>query len=327
MPALAMTAVRTAGSSNRLALAVKVGVSALVAAWVISRVDPHAVAHAIAVASPPSLVLALVSFLVIPLLGGLRWWCVLRGIGEAARPGALVPAFSVAMVLGQVLPSLVGDGFRVLLATQCGYRPQPAIHSVLIERGCMLLTLLGLVVVSQPLLAQRFGLIGPMWLPWALLFGGVCGLALVMLADRFAPAGAVWRSLRSLAQLCRDARRLLLSPWSIAVLTISVISNLNFVVAATLLGSALDLGLSFPDFLAAMPLVTLATTLPVSLGGWGVREGILTALLGAIGVPVGTALVFSLMFGAGGAVSGLPGLFVWWLQRDAASGMPSRGVR
>jgi hypothetical protein len=61
-----------------------------------------------------------------------------------------------------------------------------------------------------------------------------------------------------------------------------------------------------------IPVVTVITLVPVSVGGWGVREGALVALLGLVGVPSHTALAFSVLFGVAGILASLPALgFLW----------------
>ena len=91
---------------------------------------------------------------------------------------------------------------------------------------------------------------------------------------------------------------------------------------AFLLGQALGVKATGWDFLAIMPAVTLATTLPISLGGWGVREGAFVLLLGRVGVPAAEALSLSLLFGLFSMVSGFPGLLAWatgWQGREDAA--------
>jgi hypothetical protein len=65
----------------------------------------------------------------------------------------------------------------------------------------------------------------------------------------------------------------------------------------------------------------LATTLPISFGGWGVREGVLVLLLGRLGVPAAQALSVSLLFGVFGIVSLLPGLLIWALAWRGRAGV------
>jgi uncharacterized membrane protein YbhN (UPF0104 family) len=116
--------------------------------------------------------------------------------------------------------------------------------------------------------------------------------------------------------------RLMFSGWGTGLALTSFATNLNFAVAAFLLGRALGLPTTFSDFLAFMPAVILATTLPVSFGGWGVREGLLVVLLGRVGVPAADALALSLLFGAGNALCGLPGLAAWLLAERLSPAPP-----
>ena len=67
-------------------------------------------------------------------------------------------------------------------------------------------------------------------------------------------------------------------------------------------------------------IVTLAVVLPVSIGGWGMREGVMLAILGAMGVPAAMALAFSLMLGVIGMVAALPGLVMLWHRPGAQLG-------
>ena len=62
--------------------------------------------------------------------------------------------------------------------------------------------------------------------------------------------------------------------------------------------------------------VELPMIVPISFSGWGVREGVLVALLGTVSIPAQSALAFSLLFGACIAVSSPPGFAVWWFNSD-----------
>ena len=48
---------------------------------------------------------------------------------------------------------------------------------------------------------------------------------------------------------------------------------------------------------AIVPPMLLVQLFPVSIGGWGVRETALVVLLGAFGVPEGTAFAASVLVG------------------------------
>jgi hypothetical protein len=52
---------------------------------------------------------------------------------------------------------------------------------------------------------------------------------------------------------------------------------------------------------------------PISIGGWGLRELAVISLLGNHGVPPEKALLFSVCFGLALAVGSLPGALAWLL--------------
>ena len=305
MPGLA-PAVRGAA-----AVAVKAAVS-LAAAWLVLRsMDIGGVWSSLSAASPSGLLLAFAAFLLIPLLGGLRWWLALRGIGSPARVGELWQFFSAACVVGHILPTLAGDGARLLLASRRGYLLRHTVQSVLLERIVMLLAQQSTSSATAPAVAKRLGQPGHVLLAGGLLACGLAGFAVLLAADRAPPFIARLRHWTVLSSAAAAAQRLVASPWGAGLAACSLLSNINFALGAFLLACALGAPATWWDMLAVMPAVTLAATLPVSFGGWGVREGALVLLLGRCGVPAGQALALSLLFGAFSRLGGLPGVIVW----------------
>jgi glycosyltransferase 2 family protein len=293
-----------------LTFVAKAAVSGLLVAIILGRVDISGVRESLAAASWARLAVALAFLMASPCLGGLRWWSALRGMGKHARPLELTAFFSAALVVGQVLPSVAGDGVRVWLASR-GYGLRVAFQSVLIERVFMVLSLLALALATSPLLAALTGDRGPIWISGALLAIGLAGFVLLLAADRAPDPFAQLRVWQVFASAAEPARRLLESRWGALLAFAGVLGNLNFALVALLLGKALGVGATGWDFLAIMPAVTLATTLPISLGGWGVREGVFVFLLGRIGVPAAEALSLSFLYGVFGMVCGFPGLLAW----------------
>src|SRR5258708_2827328 len=90
----------------------------------------------------------------------------------------------------------------------------------------------------------------------------------------------------------------------------------NFAYVPALMSAAACVGLAILatlwDFIVLIPLVTLITLVPISIGGWGVREGALVVLLGGIGVPSAAALALSILFGLSSIVVSIPGAIFWW---------------
>ncbi len=307
-----------------LAVLAKLAVSGLLIAVLLARIDLGAVAASLQGASAAWLLLGIATYMLVPVIGGARWWAALRGLGERRRLGEIVAIFSVAALASQMLPSLAGDGLRAWLAARGAHRLAVVVHSVLLERAAMVLALCVVAAATSPMLAARAGRPDLVGLSLATLAVAACGAGLLLAAERPPVRAAGWRRwppARAIMRVSRDARALARSGWGAGVASLSLIGHLAFALLAILFGRALGLAATAGDFVAIMPAVTLATTLPISLGGWGVREGALVLLLGHVGVPAGDALALSLLLGAGGVLSGLPGTLAWALGgRRTASG-------
>jgi uncharacterized membrane protein YbhN (UPF0104 family) len=86
-----------------------------------------------------------------------------------------------------------------------------------------------------------------------------------------------------------------------------------------ILAEALSLDISLPFLVMAWSLVTLAVTLPISIGGLGLREGVLVAMFTSVGEPKEDALALGLLFFIVVMLTRLPGALTW-LRGTAASG-------
>jgi hypothetical protein len=60
-------------------------------------------------------------------------------------------------------------------------------------------------------------------------------------------------------------------------------------------------------------MVTLVATLPLSIGGWGIRENVTVALFGTAGVSAHAALAFSVLSGLTVSAVSLCGLPLLWM--------------
>ena len=107
---------------------------------------------------------------------------------------------------------------------------------------------------------------------------------------------------------------------------LSLVFHLSQVAVQYLLGRAIGVALPFWYCLVFHPLVVLATALPVSLGGFGVREAGYVLLLGRIGIPPSDAVVLSLLWFAVTAVAGLLGGLVFVTDPQRAAAPPACGT-
>lgn len=76
---------------------------------------------------------------------------------------------------------------------------------------------------------------------------------------------------------------------------LSIANLLLLAAAAAALARALDLSLAFCDLLAVFPVITVLAAIPLTPGGFGIREGLYVQLLHPFGILPGPALLLSLL--------------------------------
>jgi uncharacterized membrane protein YbhN (UPF0104 family) len=305
----------------RIVLAIKVLVTIGLLAWLVSRVDPSSLLQQLSRGNPLLLLCGTAVLALQPLLGALRWALILRRLG-VSMPGASIVRWTYAGVfVNQVLPATVGgDGLRIWLATRAGGALAPVVNSVVLDRVAMVLSLVALVVASAPWyggLVPRHQLI----LLAVLLAGGaVGGLVFVMVADAMPQKLMEWRLARWVASLSRDTRALLLNLRSgPAIVGLSLLSIVNIMASLCIFAVAFGAQAGPLQILVLLPPVIAASTLPISIGGWGTREVAMIAALGTIAIPAETAVLASVWLGLASIVTALPGAFFHFFRARPAA--------
>jgi uncharacterized membrane protein YbhN (UPF0104 family) len=303
---------RGPGGALRPAFLAKLAVTLLCLGFVARRVNGALLWHSLRALDPLLLLVAFPAFLLFGVLGGMRWWMVMRQLGQPARLGNLTAIFWAGMALNQFLPAAAGDAGRAVLCIRAGARTEPVIASIVLERVFMVIALLVMVVATQPLLGKFAPGMSNMRLALLLLAAGLGGCAVLASADLGFPILRRFAATRWMAALAASSRRVMAPRNAAPLFIVSLIGNVNFIVAAWLLAIALGMGGTFGLYVAVMPVVVAVTVLPVSVGGWGLREGVMVAMLGHAGVPADTALALSVLFGAMSAAASLPGVIPLW---------------
>jgi glycosyltransferase 2 family protein len=153
-----------------------------------------------------------------------------------------------------------------------------------------------------------------------LLLGSKRGRGILNLLPVRIRAGAVTRFIVEISTIGHDLLASRRVPW-IFVLS-ALITAINMVVFALILSG---MGVAFP--LAAgcallVPAIMEIAMLPISLAGWGVREGAAIVAFGALGLPADQALGASIAFGLIVAAVSMLGGVLWLLDHRQMTQMP-----
>jgi glycosyltransferase 2 family protein len=242
-----------------------------------------------------------------------RWERVVAAIDAALPPWRLLRTTVITLFFNQVLPSTIGgDGMRIWLLRGMGRSVGIAFRSVLIDRLLGFFGLLLLGLVGSLYLMIRIEDSGPVWLV-ALI--SLAGLALIALAPAlvgvmkllpFDRLRQVFENLaREVSQLIRNR------PCLLRLVAASIVGQLALASAVFCLGRDLEVPMDLLGVFAVVPGVMVASSIPISIAGWGVREAGMVVGLGLLGVGQSDAAIISIGFGLLVLSFGLLGGLVW----------------
>ena len=104
----------------------------------------------------------------------------------------------------------------------------------------------------------------------------------------------------------------------------SLVFNLSLIATQAYLGRAVGVHLSLWYFFLFVPILSSLLTVPISISGFGVREGGYVVLFGQAGVAAPQAVAMSLLFYAVNAITGLVGGALYLAQ--GAAGLRRRAA-
>lgn len=250
-------------------------------------------------------------YLTMHLIGVMKWRLTLR-LSEAKLTFAQAARCYFAGLFGTVfLPSIVGgDVVRMGLAFRIHRNRAGVLLGSLVDR---LLDIVALAVVA---------VVGALLLPGELeprhrrIFAVLAVMFVVGSAGLFGLLAIVpWRRLpfklrRMLAKLRRASRSMASRPLYVLLpLQLGILIQTGLVGLAATIAAACGLHIPFRIWLLVWPLAKLIALVPITLGGLGVREAGLTALLAPFGAPVALSVAVGLSWESiiivGGLIAGL----------------------
>jgi uncharacterized membrane protein YbhN (UPF0104 family) len=255
----------------------------------------------------------------VQVIAGIRWAALARPLGFDRPRRFFIWRFFEGMFFSLCLPSSIGgDVIKAYRIGDTTPRRLLAGCSVLADRLTGLAAL-G-VLAGTALAATKHDL-------------GIAGTVTVGAALLAAVLAAFWLGLRSIDRLLavlpdpHPARSLLaqLLPYQQRPLLIvqavawSFVVQMGGAVVVALMARTLQVHLPLAVWFAVVPLVALMMVLPVSIGGFGMRENAMEFLLGEQGVPTDKAVAVALLWGLGTIATGLAGGVLFLLDRDAAT--------
>ncbi len=258
------------------------------------------------------LLLAIAAQVFSTLLAGYRWGKVMKSLQFGERTAFYVHSYFKGAFFNQGLPtSIGGDAIRVLDVAGNGHRKRDAFIGVFIDRilgltGLLILNLVANYFLPELLPRNLFLMINAIVLAGLLGFIAFIYIHKLRFLHRGRLLGYIMRISEYLNRILHNARAMGFH------FSIGVLIHLFSIINIYLVGKSVGLEYDLLTIAVIVPPVILLTLIPVSLAGWGIREGALIGLFGLIGGTATSILSMSILYGIILIVASLPGLYFYF---------------
>ena len=302
---------------NKTQIIVKVFVSVLLIKIMFDIVDFDSTLILLKKMNLIFFLMALVVMAIGIFITNLRWQVILNHLGVSIKFFMLLKYLLIGFFFNQTLPSSIGgDAFRAYYLWK---REHLSIGlssmGVVLDRYIGLVSRVMLIMISTPL---SFDLINDQFVKSMLEVVLYCSLFIIIssvLFGLFVTNLLRWKLIKGLSSFSNNARRIIFSFKGLYSIVLSIIIQIIFVFAVLLLAHGLNLDISLIEMLLIVPITNLLTAIPISIAGWGVREGIFIVGLGYVNISSDAALALSILYGLLMLIVSVPGLVVWLVQK------------
>lgn len=295
---------------------IKIVVSAVMLALVLHLTNFERLGQVISQIPPLAALTVVAGYVLGQLMSSYKWYLIARSAGVATSYFNALRAYFIGMFVNCFGLGIVGgDIARGLLISKGDTHKLEAITSVAVDRvhGLAVLTLIGMIAtfalgthaIDASLVPALITLSLGLLLAWFLV---------PPLLPKFLPAEHRFR--RKLTNILRVFPR---DPFTLIQITIISASFHCLQIALhRVIGHALGLELSWSVLFVVIPFVSIASSLPISWNGLGVRENAYRKLLSPTYLTVEQAVAFGVMWLFAVTVSSALGGIVAFLTDDFA---------
>jgi len=288
--------------------ALRVAISAAVVSYILVTVDRQDLWTALSAVRLRMLVLPLILFLAGQGLSAVKWWMLGTSVGLERPLTDYMRFYFIGMFLNVFGLSTIGGDVARGLYLGDGERPGLALNSVIFDRvsGLAILMAMG----AAALLAfPRYDF------PW--LLNAVCIVGGLVLVVAWSTCPRLVRFLPRSNRIRRQVENELEPFWCdrgllARVSALSVLFHLSQVGVQYLLALAAGTRLPFSYCLVMHPILSIMMALPLSVGGFGVREGGYLYFLGHLNIDDSIAVTMGLLWWLMTALAGIAGAMVFF---------------
>jgi uncharacterized membrane protein YbhN (UPF0104 family) len=289
---------------NKLFLAIKIAISVGIFFALASRIEVAQLVSRLNNADVFYFTASVFSAILAVVLISYRWYLIASGIpGLQISFSTATRATFAGLFVGQVLPGAIGvDIVRGWLAWRPGFNNKQLVASLILDRLISLFALVCMIIAALPILKA--------YLPekiFLLVWTSLLGITACVVLGYFVVGQVVQRFLIRLGLKNLMVSRLTTG----AALGLAIFAHGLIILSAFFMSCSIGVDSTFWIWFLLMPIIILITAIPISINGWGVREGAMVYLWGLFGITATDAFLTSICIGIVAILASLPGVLFW----------------
>ena len=302
----------------------RIGLSGCLLLAILWTVDIGEAGQLVARSRVPPLLTAVVVFLFIRTITALRWFVLLRAYGVEIGYLAVIRITFVSTAVGHFIPG-GADAASIYQVFREGGKLSEISAAALLDR---LFGILAMLVIANVALFVAVADSQITEFSLSLFVGSIVALVSALLLIRSESLQRALRDrptsrlrnvnagLRRVVELLSDSTKFknVVLPSAITSVVVQLLRAIAFFAVYRGLGQETGIGY----FFAFVPLVFVAMAIPISIGGFGVREGLLVLLFGTVGVAAEVSVTAGLLVPLLQTVAVVPGLILIALGRPTS---------
>lgn len=278
-------------------------------------VDTKLVLEEIAKSDKLLILLAIVLQFLSTLVAAFRWNLIMKILGFKESFYFYFRSYFKGSFFNQLLPSNIGgDAIRILDLRGAGYGVKESFFGILIDRvfGILALLFVGLIAGFYAKALIPEGLYETINY---IFIAGILGVLFITLIHRsgvfkrFRFLGFFLDMSKSFYTIFRETRNF------IKQFFYSILVHIFSIFSIFAIANAVGIDKEAVLFLTLIPIVILLMAIPLSLAGWGIREGAMVGLFTLVGVQKELILSVSLIYGFVVIITIIPGFFYWAIDK------------
>ncbi len=278
----------------------KLSVTLAAAVLIYLTVDVREAASRLGQLGASTLVVAFLLLTAQSVVAAWRWHKLLGGVGAKTRFLRDLQIYMSASVANLAfLPQIGSMSVRAYLTVRDGVGLGPAIGSLVLERLFVLFAIGVAFILGAGLVADRIDGLSIRQFLLMGLAGNLFTFVVTGFALRLIGREHVALGIERLKPLMQNPGR------AAAIAASSLFVLYSGFAAVAVIAIGLNADVPWMLLFAIQPVVAVLAALPISIGGWGVREGGMVVSLGLVGVSLENALAISVATALAGCVTTL----------------------